>query len=351
MALSPTAALLSFRFGLTDGVSVEARKWAGILGRIGFRTVTVAAEGADRLVPGLGITDRRPPDPAVLEKAVADADLVVVENLCSLPLNPAAGRAVADCLRGRPAILHHHDLPWQRPHLADVADLADFPPDDPAWRHVTINDLSRRQLAERGVTAVTIPNGFDTETPPGGDRDATRARLGLGPGDRLLVHPTRAIPRKNVAGAIALAEGLDATYWLLGPAEDGYGPELDRLLAAAGGPVIHRGPDGISLADAYAAADAVALPSTWEGFGNATIEAAVHRRPLAVGDYPVAREIAAHGFRWFPADDAGPLRAWLDHPDPALHDANLAIARRHYSLAVVERRLRRLLEDAGWLSG
>ena len=317
-----------------------------ILGRLGFeRTVSVAAEGADRLVAGLGISDVGPPDRAALDSALADADLVVVENLCSLPLNPAAGRVVADCLRDRPAILHHHDLPWQRAHLAAITD---FPPDDPAWRHVTINDLSRRQLAERGVAAVTIPNGFDTDAPLG-DRDGTRARLGLAAGALLLVHPTRAIPRKNVAGAIALAEGLGATYWLLGPAEDGYGPELDRLLAAASVPVIHGCPEGISLADAYAASDAVALPSTWEGFGNATIEAAVHRRPLAIGVYPVAREIAAFGFRWFPADDPGPLRRWLDHPDPTLHDVNLAIARRHFSLAAVERRLRRVLDDAGWL--
>ncbi|HEX7276924.1 MAG TPA: hypothetical protein VF244_06070 [Acidimicrobiales bacterium] len=341
-----SVALVSFRFGPTDGVSVETRKWARIFERLGFRTFTVAAVGADRLVAGLGITDREPPDRAVLDAALADADLVVVENLCSLPLNPAAGRAVADCLRGRPAVLHHHDLPWQRPHLAAVTD---FPPDDPTWRHVTINDLSRRQLADRGVTAVTIPNGFDTDTPAVGDRDGTRARLGLAPGDRLLVHPTRAIPRKNVAGAIGLAEGLGATYWLLGPAEDGYGPELDRLLAAASLPVVQGAPEGISLADAYAASDAVTLPSTWEGFGNATIEAAVHRRPLAIGAYPVAREIAAFGFRWFPADDPAPLRRWLDHPDPTLHDVNLAIARRHFSLATVERRLRRLLDEAGWL--
>jgi glycosyltransferase involved in cell wall biosynthesis len=341
-----TVALLSFRLGTTDGVSVETRKWAGILDRLGYRTFTVAAEGADRLVTGLGIGDEEPPEPAALDGALADADLVVVENLCSLPLNPPAGRAVAGCLRGRPAILHHHDLAWQRSHLAAIGG---FPPDDPAWRHVTINDLSRRQLAERGVAATTIPNGFDTESPPGGDRERTRARLGLGPDDRLLLHPTRAIPRKNVGGAVALAEGLGATYWLLGPAEDGYAPDLDRILAAATVPIVHREPAGVSLADAYAAADAVTLPSTWEGFGNATIESAVHRRPLAIGDYPVAREIAAFGFRWFPAGDARPLAAWLDRPYPTLHDANLAIARRHFSLAAVERRLHRLLADACWL--
>ena len=343
--MTPSVAFLSFRFGPTDGVSVETRKWARILRRLGFGTYTVAGDGADRVVDGLAMDAADPPTTGDLDTALADADLVVVENLCSLPLNPRAADAVAAALQGRPAILHHHDLAWQRPQLAH---LTGYPPDDPAWRHVTINDLSRLQLAERGITATTIPNGFDPD-PPAGDRDATRAALGLDPGDRLLVHPTRAIPRKNVAGALALAAGLNATYWLLGPAEDGYGDELARLLVSAPVPVIDRGPSGITLSDAYAAADAVALPSTWEGFGNATIESALHRRPLAIGRYPVAREIAAFGFRWFPADDPRPLADWLSHPDAALLDTNAAIARRHFSLDAVERRLARLLAAAGWM--
>ena len=343
--MTPSAAFLSFRFGPTDGVSVETRKWARILQRLGFGTYTVAGDGADRVVAGLAMDSAEPPTTSDLDAALRDATLVVVENLCSLPLNPQAADAVAVALRGRPAILHHHDLAWQRPHLAH---LAGYPPDDPAWRHVTINNLSRLQLAERGITATTIPNGFDVD-PPAGDRDATRAALGLQPGDRLLLHPTRAIPRKNVSGAIALAKGLGATYWLLGPPEDGYGDELDRLLASAPIPVINGCGPGITLADAYAAADAVALPSTWEGFGNATIESALYRRPLAIGRYPVAREIAAFGFRWFPADDARPLAAWLSRPDDTLLDTNAAIARRHFSLDSVERRVARLLAAAGWL--
>jgi len=302
--------------------------------------VTVAGEGpVDRRVPGLAIDAVEPPDRQELEGAIADADLVVAENICSLPLNRAASQAVAAALRGRRAVLHHHDLPWQRPRLAATQG---FPPDDPAWAHVTINELSRRQLVERHFAATTIYNCFDTDEPPG-DRAKARAVVDDTDDERLLLQPTRAIARKNVPAGLALAEALDATYWILGPAEEGYGPELERLLARSKVRTIHGNP-GLTGADLYAAADAVALPSTWEGFGNATVESAIHRRPLAVGDYPVARELAAFGFCWFPAHDPGPMRAWLEDPDPALLDDNQALARRHFSLDVLVDQLGRLLE-------
>jgi glycosyltransferase involved in cell wall biosynthesis len=363
-----TVALVSFRLGGPDGVSVEAAKWAGRLTALGFDVVTVAGAGpVDRLLPGLAIGATAPPPAATLDRALGDAGLVVVENLCSLPLNPAAAGAVAGVRRGRPTVLHHHDLPWQRERFAAVTG---WPPVDRAWAHVTINDLSRRQLAARGVDAVSIPNAFDTDA-PGGDRAATRARLEVEPGERLLLHPTRAIARKNVPAALALASRLGATYWILGPPEEGYGPELARLLADAPVRTIHgwpepaphpfsersRGPEPPrsfregpgSVADAYAACDAVVFPSTWEGFGNPTIESAIHRRPLAVSRYPVVDELAAYGFRWFPADDAAPLAAFLDRPDPGLLEHNRDLARRHFSLAALERRLAALLAARGWM--
>ena len=133
-----------------------------------------SADGPATVVPGLEIGGDGP-DPAALAAALDGADLVVVENLCTIPLNPAAAHAVAAALRGRPAVLHHHDPPWQRERFAHVVDL---PPDDAAWRHVTVNDLTRRQMADRGLAATTIHNGFDPD-PPLGDRAGTRARLGV----------------------------------------------------------------------------------------------------------------------------------------------------------------------------
>jgi len=352
----PTAAFLSFRLGGTDGVAVETAKWQWALATLGWTSVTVAGGGpVDRLLPGLSIGADEPPTGSELSAALDDADLVVVENLCSLPLNPAAGALVAEVLAGRPAVLHHHDLPWQRPHLAHHPG----PPVDPRWNHVTINELSRVELAERGIAATTIYNAFALGSAHGTGgpddlcaiqdrRREVRRSVGVGDDHRLAVQPTRAIPRKNIAGGIRAATELGATYWLLGAAEDGFGPELDVLVEAAECPIILgsvHGGVGLSVDDAYAACDVVLLPSTWEGFGNPAIESALHRRPLAIGPYPVAAELAAFGFSWFPLTEMDRLGAWLDSPNPGLLDSNLAVAAAHFSLRDLPDKIVSVLPD------
>jgi glycosyltransferase involved in cell wall biosynthesis len=166
----------------------------------------------------------------------------------------------------------------------------------------------------------------------------------------LLLHPVRAIERKDVPRALALATAVGGTYWLPGPAEEGYGPTLDTALAAATVPILRMPFAHRQRAAAYAAADAVLYPSTWEGFGIPPLEAAVHRRPVVVGDYPVAAELRALGFRWLPADDAEPLRRALAEP-AALDDDlahNDALVRRHFSVAGLEAALAEILGRAGW---
>jgi glycosyltransferase involved in cell wall biosynthesis len=336
---------------MADGVSVVARNWQRALEQLGYEVYTVAGEGpVDRTVPGLAIGATDPTDGGseldrAVRAAVADADLVVVENLCTIPLNLPAARATAEVLVGRPAILHHHDPPWQRSHWAHVSEL---PPTDAAWRHVTINRLTQREMKDRGIEATCIYNGFPVAT-GGADRAGVRRRLGVADGELLLAHPVRAIPRKDIPTAVRLAEQLGGTYWLWGPAEDGYDQELERILASARCRVV-RGTSDEAAVDLYGAADAVLFPSTWEGFGNPPVEAAIHRVPAAVGPYPVAQELRALGLRWYPTDDVEPLRAALARPDTDVLEHNRRIAVERLSLDTMREAIAALLEEAGWLA-
>jgi glycosyltransferase involved in cell wall biosynthesis len=335
-------AVVSFRFGGHDGVSVEAAKWIRSLRQLGHSVVTVAGEGADIVIPGLSIDAPTGPERDDLDRALGDADVVIVENLLSLPLNPSALTTVADLLRGRAAILHHHDLPWEHERFAEWLHPV---PDDPRWRHVAISRNAETELRRRGIEAAVIYSSFDVSPPPGARRETRRA-LGLADNDVLVLQPTRAIQRKNVPAALALARALSASYWITGPAEQGYGPALARLLAEAGTPARHGWPPGTDdrrIEDAYAACDLVVLPSSWEGFGNPAIEAALHRRPLAVGSYPVADELRSLGFEWLDVDDVDGVAAFLARPDPAVIEANRAVAARHFDIRRLPGRLEELL--------
>jgi glycosyltransferase involved in cell wall biosynthesis len=332
-------AIVSFRLGSFDGVSIEAQKWIEAFRSLGHEVVTVAGEGdADIVMSELAIRSPHAPDLDKVTQVLDAADLVVVENMVSLPLNVPARDVLYRVLDQRAALFHHHDLAWQRAEWTHEPT----PLDQPQWRHVTINDLSRRQLSERGLVATTLRNTFDID-PPLGRRDVTRRALGLS-NERLILLPMRAIARKNIPGAITLAEELGAVLWLLGPPEDGYGPQLENLLAKARVAVRRGLSDWFDVADAYAACDLVVVPSTWEGFGNPVLESVTHRRPLAVFPYPVLEEIRSFGFRFFGLADTREIEEFLDEPDDERLDQNVAIAREHFNIADLPARLAPLLE-------
>lgn len=330
--------VVSFRLGGTDGVSIEAAKWIDALRQLGHDVTTLAGEGsADVIIEGLAIDAAAAPSLSDVTAALHGADLVIVENLVSLPLNVAARDVLYRALEGRRALFRHHDLASQRPQFHDAEPLRD----EELWHHVTINDLSRIELARHGIHAITMRNSFDCD-PPLGRRDDTRRALGAD-NERLVVMPTRAIPRKNVEGAIALCASLEATLWLLGPAEDGYAPLLETLIKNTEVPILRGLPEGFDVHDAYAAGDLVTMPSTWEGFGNPVLESVTHRRPLAVYPYPVLEEIRSFGFHFFALDDTVALRGFLENPDEGLFVHNLDLARQHFNVANLGSRLAALL--------
>ena len=321
-------------------MAIESAKWIAALRTLGHSVRTVAGEGAaDVIIPSLAIEATMTTSIQELEEAFANADLVIVENLASLPLNLDAREVLSHVLRDRRALFHHHDLPWQRPRLAHF----EGPRDEPLWRHVTINELSRLELRERGIDAVTIMNSFDCE-PVRGRRDSTRLTLGVDT-RTLVLMPSRALPRKNVAGALALCEALGAVFWLLGPAEDGYESTLEELIESAGVEVRRGLSEEFDVNDAYAACDLVVMPSTWEGFGNPVLESVTHRRPLALYPYPVACEIIDFGFRFFDLGDVVAIKSFLENPDYELYAHNLSIALEHFNVATLPTRLSDLVNS------
>jgi glycosyltransferase involved in cell wall biosynthesis len=326
---------------------VEAHKWELALRAMGWEVTTVAGEGGDVDVAGLAYDttrisprDERGPDPVELSEALAGFDVVIAENILSLPVHRAASDAVAGALRGHRVVVKHHDLPWHRPASRD------WPlPDDPGWIHVTTTAWAAAELAQRtGLRPTVMRNRFAVDEPPG-DRDGTRAERDVD--GLVLLQPTRALPRKNIPAGLALAQDVGAAFWLLGPAEDGYQAELDRVLATATARVL-RGDGGRPVRDAYAASDGVVLPSTWEGFGNPAIESALARRPLAIGEHPASRELRQFGFRWFALDESAAMARAMSEPSAELVEHNRAVAATHFDLADLPDEIESLLASAVW---
>lgn len=361
--------VVSFRLGGNDGVAVEARKWAWALGELGFdvRRVAGAIEDGgradDTVLDGLAIDGTRGAGVEIdLDEtavgAALDADLVIVDNLCSLPLNVAAARVVARVAarhRGR-VLFRHHDLPWQRRHLAHLG--ADLPPRVDGALHATINLRSRRELQARGFSdATTVHNVFDLDPEPG-ERAATRAALGFADDEFVMLQPSRAIERKNVPGAVRLAAHLirampdrPIRLWISGPAEDGYAETLTRLIDRSDVPVtVGR---VASAADAYAACDLVVFPSTWEGFGNPVVESIAARRACAVFPYPVLAEILAAGVRCFSTEQPEALVRFLAEPQgrrDTYFDVNLRRARVSFSLTELPDTIEQAFAAHGWIA-
>jgi glycosyltransferase involved in cell wall biosynthesis len=186
-------------------------------------------------------------------------------------------------------------------------------------------------------------NLFDL-SPPLGNREATREALEF-KDDLVALFPSRVIERKNPARALRFSNQLDATMWILGEVEDFYEEEFAQIATNQSRPFLHRRSPG-TIHDAYAASDLVIVSSNWEGFGNPVIESVAHRRPLAVHNYPLLHEIMRFGFAFFDIHDPDTMRKFLAKPNPAIFDANHAIAAEHFNIESLPKQLEALVAYA-----
>lgn len=403
--------MVSTRFAGTDGVSLETAKLAEVLESEGHQVVWFAGQLGKRFRPGITCPlahfehpiNRRleaaffrgePTPPGMmgtlraltwkLKKALRqfltefEVDVVVAENVLCLPMQLPLGVALTEVLSetGLPAIGHHHDFGWERdrfskghdPHLLHT----NFPPVLRNLRHVVIQSHAKEELRRRrGLDATVLPNVMDFEHGPRTRPDgaAFRRAAGLEPGDKLLLQPTRVVPRKSIETTLQLAyeladpavkvvvthdegdEGLDYGRFLRAEAERlGVDLRFVPTRAEAADPW-----DRPLLADAYAAADLVAYPSRIEGFGNALLEALFYRCPVLINRYPVyVRDIAPTGLRLIEIEDCvltpeavKEAARCLENRDvwQETADHNYEVCRRHFSYEVIRERFLPLLPE------
>ncbi|MBI1372741.1 MAG: glycosyltransferase [Phycisphaera sp.] len=407
---------ISTRFAGTDGVSLESAKWAEVLWDLQHTSYWYAgrldrAPEVSHCVPEayfghpsntwinkrlLGTTRR---DPAVTRRIheLADflkdslyafvdrfnIDLLVLQNVVTIPMHVPLGIAVTQFIAetGLPAIGHHHDFYWERVRFSnsamdDYLDMA-FPPRLPSIQHVVINQGQREELSWRkGIPSILLPNVFDFENPPPQTDHYSsdlRQAIGLEPDDVMILQPTRIVPRKGIEHAIKLVQMLGDPKYKLVVSHDAGDEGFDyfhvvselakesgvdvRFISTRIGEVRQLDLEGrkiYTLWDLYPHADLVTYFSTYEGFGNALLEAMYFKVPLVLNRYEIyARDIEPKGFRVPTIDGVvtrrvvEEVRELMENPEHR-RDAvehNYEVASKFFSYGVARRKLQALIAN------
>jgi mannosylglucosylglycerate synthase len=414
-------AFISTRIAGTDGVSLEIEKWADIFEKEGFTCYYFAGEldrPAERcyLVPEAHFThpdikdvyqeafNGTGRDRAISKKIYQLAiklkdhlyefvekfkiQIIIPENALTIPLNIPLGIALTEFIAETniQTIAHHHDFYWERDRfmvnaVQDYLNMA-FPPVLPSIRHVVINSVADAQLGLRtGVSARIAPNVMDFKNPPPPPDEYTsdvREALGFEDDELFVLQPTRVVQRKGIEHAIEMVHRLGRKAKLIishASGDEGHDYEqrlteyskLMKVNTLFVSDIINeqRGytEDGkkiYTLEDIYPYADLITYPSTFEGFGNAFLEAIYFRKPIVVNAYSIyTKDIKPKGFSVIEIDGFVTARAVektkqiLDNPDlcQAMVDHNYELGKKFFSYAVLHQGLRNFMRECGWLPG
>ena len=316
-------------------------------------------------------------------------ETILVENASALPCHLSMGLGIKIAVERMhiPVITHDHDFSWERgdrykspfPEIQHLVETA-FPLQLPHVRHCVINSNAKSELRERfDIDALVVPNVMDFSKVYALKDDYNSdlpASLGLAADDIPLFQITRIVERKGIEVAIDLVDRLDDSRVKLvvtGSAADdarkGYFKKLKREITARGLTkqvlfayhkiLSHResGPDGskiYSLSDAYANATACTYFSTYEGFGNAFVEAVLAKKPVFVNNYkPVFwPDIGSKGFHCVLLEDndltddsVAEISSIIHDPDLQrdIAEHNFALGRKYFSYDVLEEKLNQVL--------
>jgi mannosylglucosylglycerate synthase len=309
-------------------------------------------------------------------------NMLIVQNALTIPMNLPLGVCLTGLIAelGIDTIAHHHDFFWERQRYQTnaILDLLDttFPAKLPSIQHVTINSIAQNRLkARRGIDSIVIPNVHDFASPAPGIDDYNRdfkENLRLEPDELFIMQPTRVIQRKGIELGIELVhrlglpkgrlyithrpddEGLSYWHWLKREAHVmGVRVQLiDHIIGMERS--IFKGHKIYALWDAYPHANLITYPSLYEGFGNALLETIYFKKLAVVNRYPVYNaDIKPLGFEFIEMDGfvddqtVENTSKLLNDPDrvKVMVEKNYELAMEYFSLEVLEKKLRGLLEN------
>lgn len=242
-------AMIHFRVGATDGVSLEMDKWKTVLEHMGHRVYYIAAEshGTDALIiPEISIksiehvklfkncyeelTDYSS-EQALYDDILRNRDLIyqqllsyintykidliIPNNVSSLGLHLPTGLAISKLISEQDikVIYHHHDFYFEReryshPTAAFINQLLKehFPYHNSFCRHVVINRIAQKELKrQKGINAYVIPNVFDFLKPSWKESHKTldlKEHLYIHDEDLVFLQATRIEDRKAIELAL-----------------------------------------------------------------------------------------------------------------------------------------------------
>lgn len=288
-------ALIHFRVGETDGVSLEMDKWRKILDKMGHTTFYIAGSKGTcdaTIIPELfyrdeydlllndecyvklnkygeeELTEAIINISKVIEekliKIITDnkIDLIVPNNILSLGRSIHIGMAVINAIKktGVKVVCHHHDFYWEReffskPTISFIEKQLEqsFPPKDfgEQMKHVVINSIAKDDLKDKkGLDSTVVPNVFDFKAPlwaKDSYNSDFKKDLGINDNQILFLQATRVTNRKAIELAIDLVATLNKpenkAKMIDKKLYDGriFNEETEYVLALIG---IHEGGDG-----------------------------------------------------------------------------------------------------------
>ena len=287
---------------------------------------------------------------------------------------------------GMPIITHDHDFAWERgdryksPYPAIMKIVEDvFPLRIKNSFHAVINLHGKSTLKERfGRDSIVVPNVMNFDIPYGfmtNKNSRLKTDLGFREDDILLAQITRIVRRKGIEVAINLIDKLhDPKVRLIitgnanDDAGDNYFEELTDLIVdlnlknkvvCASHMINNMGTvtDSqvlYSLSDAYANANSCTYFSTYEGFGNAFVEAILAKTPIFVNNYkPVYwPDIGSKGFKTVMLEDNNLTDQAVKDMSEIIYDEklnkeiaeyNFDLGKKYFSYETLEQKLIELL--------